>query len=87
MKDLIITTAGVYPLNNKHSLSKSIVYITGADGGSVIDITGFDGVALVDGAALAAPSQTEVRHGVDSPISLLVTGGSPNLVVRCVGLH
>ena len=86
MNDLKITAAGNFPLNNKHSLSKSIVYVTGTLGGAVVNITGFGGI-LTDGAALASPSQTEIRHGTDSPINLNVVGGSPDLVVRCVGLH
>ena len=85
--DTKITVAGNYTLNSKHSLSKSIVYITGNAGGATLDLLGFGGI-LVDGAALKVGTQTEVRHGVDTPINLLVTGGAGiDLTVRCVGIH
>jgi len=84
--DIKVTEAGNYTLNTEHSLSKSIVYLSGSDGGATLDLIGFGGV-LTDGAGLIVPSQTEVRHGAGAKISLKVTGGSPDLVVRCVGIH
>lgn len=86
MADIKITEPGSFVLNGGHSLSKSIVYITGDAGGATLDLVGFGGV-LADGAGLLVGSQTEVHHGAGSPLQMKVSGGAPNLVVRCVGLH
>ena len=86
MKEIKITAPGKYVLNNQHSLSKSIIHINGSLGGATAGILIYD-AALADAAALASPSQTEIRHGSDILITLEVVGGSPDLVVRCTGLH
>ena len=86
-KDIPIIVAGTYLLNGGHSMSKSVVYITGDAGGATLDIHGFGG-AIIDATGLLVGSQIEIRHGSDSDISLVVTGGAGiDLVVRCVGIH
>ena len=88
MEKLTITAPGEYLLNMKHSMSKSIVYINGTNGGATLNFNGVGGSTFTDGAAIGVDTQTEIRHGADAPIYLEVVGGTGiNLMVSCTGIH
>jgi len=81
-----ITANGMYRLNQKHSMSKSVVYIAGNPGGATLTLKVFD-IPLVDGV-MTPNVQYEVHHGVGVNLMAEISGGSGiNAEIHCVGIH
>lgn len=77
---------GNYILNAGHSMSKSVVYISGIMGGATLTLQVF-GIPLVDGV-ITSGIQYEVHHGVDVTLEAVITGSTGmDADIHCVGIH